>query len=61
MKDVIDVNALADYVPYWVAQYNHACDFTDYFPDHILAGWQYTDDGRIGRTSVDLNEWYLEL
>lgn len=61
LKDVIDVNALADYVPYWVAQYNQECNFTDYYPDHVLAGWQYTDDGHIGKTSVDLNEWYLDL
>lgn len=61
LEDVIDVASLADYVPYWVAQYNKRCDFTAEFPGHVLAGWQYSDQGYIGDMNVDMNEWYLDL
>nr|DAE77980.1 MAG TPA: hypothetical protein [Caudoviricetes sp.] len=61
LEDVISVPSLADYVPYWVAQYSNSCDFADEFPGHVLAGWQYSDQGYIGDTNVDMNEWYLEL
>ena len=61
LEDVIDVASLADYVPYWVAQYSRRCDFTVEFPGHVLAGWQYSDQDYIGDTNVDMNEWYLEL
>lgn len=61
LEDVVDVSALGDYVPYWVAQYSNSCSFADEFPDHVLAGWQYSDKGYIGNTNVDMNEWYLDL
>lgn len=61
LTDTINVNALADYVPYWVAQYNSTCDFKDYYPNNKLQGWQYTDNGNIAGMQVDLNEWYLDL
>lgn len=60
-EDVIDVEALADYVPYWVAQYSKHCDFPAEYPGKLLAGWQYSDSQNIGGTNVDMNEWYLEL
>lgn len=56
--DVLDINQLADYVPYWVAQYSSQCNFYDYFPDKKLFGWQYSDQEYIGATNVDMNEWY---
>lgn len=58
-RDVVDVNALADYVPYWIAQYDRRCEFHDYYPGKTLAGWQYTDKGNIAGKYVDMNEWYL--
>lgn len=61
LENVIDVAALADYVPYWVAQYNKKCDFPDEFPGKVLAGWQYSDSQSIGGVNVDFNEWYLDL
>ncbi|WP_432643352.1 GH25 family lysozyme [Acidaminococcus sp.] len=61
LEDAIDVSALGDYVPYWVAQYSKRCDFKDDYPDNVLAGWQYSDSQNIGGVNVDLNEWYLDL
>ncbi len=56
--DILDLYQIADYVPYWVAQYAAECDFKKYFPTKTLAGWQYSDSDHIGGTNVDLNEWY---
>lgn len=61
LEDVIDVEALADYVPYWVAQYNSHCDFKDEYPGKLLAGWQHSDSKTIGGVNVDMNDWYLNL
>ena len=59
LEDIIDVDQLADYVPYWVAQYGvRACEFKDDYPDKHLSGWQYTDREYIGSTEVDMNKWY---
>lgn len=58
--DNIDVSQLADYVPYWCAQYNSACDFTDYFPGKRLKCWQKTDSYDIDGCMYDENEWYDE-
>lgn len=57
--DVLKINQLADYVPYWCAQYNSVCNFKDYYPDKVLAGWQYSDSLHIGNMNVDMNEWYI--
>lgn len=38
LTDCINVNDLADYVPYWCAQYAEKCDFLDYYPDNRLTG-----------------------
>lgn len=59
LVNIVDVRAFADYVPYWVAQYNSTCDFKAYYPDNLLAGWQYSDTFNIGGMNVDVNEWYL--
>lgn len=61
LEDVINVASLADYVPYWVAQYSKHCDFQDEYPDNLLAGWQYSDSQSIGGVNVDMNDWYLDL
>lgn len=64
LEDIIDVAALADYVPYWVAQYDEDldhCGFADEYPNNVLAGWQYSDQHYIGDTNVDMNKWYLDL
>lgn len=61
LEDVIDVPALAVYVPYWVAQYSKRCEFKDDYPKNVLAGWQYSDSQSIGGVNVDFNEWYLDL
>ena len=59
LKDNVNVDALADYVPYWNCQYGSSqCDFKAEHPDKIVDGWQYSEDGDIGDTNVDLNEWY---
>lgn len=57
--DCINVNDLADYVPYWCAQYGTSeCGFLDSYPDNILAGWQWTDCYSIGGENYDMSEWY---
>lgn len=56
--DRINVNDLADYVPYWCAQYNDECNFHDYFPGRILHGWQFTEKFEIDGRNYDMSEWY---
>lgn len=59
LTDRINVNDLADYVPYWCAQYGTSeCSFHDSYPDNILAGWQWTDCYSIGGENYDMSEWY---
>ncbi len=58
ITDYMNLDDLADYVPVWIAQYAGACDFHDYFPSRILAGWQYTDSFEIDGRKYDLSEWY---
>lgn len=58
LTDCINVNDLADYVPYWCAQYAEKCDFLDYYPDNRLVGWQYTDSYIIDGNTYDLSVWY---
>lgn len=58
ITDCMNLDDLADYVPVWIAQYAGACDFHDYFPSRILAGWQYTDSFEIDGRKYDLSEWY---
>jgi len=54
----LKINLLADYVPYWCAQYGPRCRFKDYFPKKKLKGWQYTDVYTINGKKYDRNEWY---
>ena len=55
----IGVEDLADYVPYWCAQYGASeCGFRDSYPDSNLAGWQWTDGYSIGGENYDMSEWY---
>lgn len=58
LTDRINVNDLADYVPYWCAQYDNECNFYDYFPGRILQGWQFTDAFEIDGRIYDMSEWY---
>lgn len=58
LTDCINVNDLADYVPYWCAQYAEKCDFLDYYPENRLAGWQCTDSYNIDGNNYDLSVWY---
>lgn len=59
LTDCINVNDLADYVPYWCAQYGTSeCSFHDSYPSNILAGWQWTDCYSIGGQNYDMSEWY---
>lgn len=59
LETFIGVEDLADYVPYWCAQYGASeCGFHDSYPDNILAGWQWTDGYSIGGENYDMNEWY---
>lgn len=39
----IHIEDLADYVPYWVAQYNSHDDLSDEYPDNNIRIWQYSD------------------
>ena len=55
----LKINLLADYVPYWCAQYGPRGRFKDFFPRKKLKGWQYTDGYTIGGQKYDRNEWYL--
>lgn len=54
----LKINLLADYVPYWCAQYGPRCRFKDFFQRKKLRGWQYTDDYTINGKKYDRNEWY---
>ena len=58
LTDCLNLNDLADYVPYWCAQYAEKCDFLDYYPDNRLAGWQCTDSYIIDGNTYDLSVWY---
>ncbi|WP_110956146.1 GH25 family lysozyme [Anaerosinus massiliensis] len=42
-KDVINMDQLADYVPYWVAQYNYCNDLILEKPNKRIRIWQFTD------------------
>ena len=54
----LTIGLLADYVPYWCAQYSSRCRFKDFFPRKKLRGWQYTDGYVINGKKYDRNEWY---
>ena len=60
LTDHVNTWELADYVPYWVAQYGASrCDWKDENPDKLVMGWQFDDNCFLGDgTRIDLNEWY---
>ena len=58
MVNSIRPKLLADYVPWWIADYRGYNGFAKTYPDKHVAGWQYSDKGRIGVYDVDENEWY---
>ena len=58
VTDCINLDLLADYVPLWIAQYATQCDFKDYYPNRILAGWQFNDSFEIDGQKYDMSEWY---
>lgn len=58
ITDCMDITLLADYVPFWIAQYAKQCDFQEYFPNRILSGWQYTDSFEVDGNRYDMSEWY---
>lgn len=65
IRDRINVNSLAKYVPYWVsyAATNGGNPMTENMPGVKCAGWQYAIDGTNGETvggyGVDVSEWYI--
>lgn len=61
MTNSIRPNLLADYVPYWIADYRGYNGFAQDYPDKHVAGWQWSAHEYIGDTEVDMNEWYEEL
>lgn len=55
--DKINTDALASYVPYWVAAYSYSRNPLE-SSNLNVAGWQYRDDYPIGENYVDASEWY---
>ena len=53
----IHMDQLADYVPYWVAQYNRVCDLKTEQPNKIIRIWQYTDHYS-DELPYDANEYF---
>jgi GH25 family lysozyme M1 (1,4-beta-N-acetylmuramidase) len=61
LRDMINTDVLADYVPYWVADYSASCTYKEEFPNKNVMAWQYSDKGNIAGTEVDENLWYGAL
>lgn len=54
----VDPNALADYVPWWIAEYGVSqCDFPSQYPNKHLAAWQYSESENIDGVNVDTDQW----
>ena len=58
LTNIIDLKALPDYVPIWVAQYYPENSFAIENPNRICRMWQYTDCERIGNMGLDCNVYY---
>lgn len=58
LTNIIDLKALPDYVPIWVAQYYHQNSFAIENPHRICRLWQYTDCEQIGDMQLDCNIYY---
>lgn len=53
------INQLADYVPYWVAQYGSINnDFLLENPSKNVVGWQKSEEYLISGEYFDFSEWY---
>lgn len=61
MVNSIRPHLLADYVPWWIADYRGYCGFEDAYPTKHVAGWQYTDSQWLCGYQVDHNHWYDDL
>ena len=57
----IDVSQLADYVPYWVAQYGGTFTWQQDNPGKICAGHQYTENFDFNGVPVDMSEWLQQI
>ena len=57
----IDISQLADYVPYWVAQYGGIFTWQQDNPGKICAGHQYTESFDFNGTQVDMSEWFSRI
>jgi hypothetical protein len=57
----IDISQLADYVPYWVAQYRGTFTWQQDNPGKICAGHQYTESFDFNGTQVDMSEWFSRI
>ncbi|MGE1061189.1 GH25 family lysozyme [Megasphaera paucivorans] len=56
--NAINPNLLADYVPYWIAEYGVSqCDFPSQYPNKHMAAWQDSESGNIDGTNVDTDQW----
>lgn len=49
---------LADYVPWWIADYRGYNGFAQTYPAKHVSGWQWSDKEYINGVNVDMNEWY---
>lgn len=49
---------LPGYIPLWVAQYGKENTLKKLYPRKTISAWQYSDRGKIGNNTVDLNIWY---
>ena len=58
LTNVINTDALASYVPYWVAQYSSVNSFAAEHADKNIKMWQYTDRLNIDGTLFDGNIYY---
>lgn len=56
--DSIDVDALADYVQLWVANYSFVNYWNEENPHRKAMLWQYSDSYAIGDDVYDVEEWY---
>lgn len=57
----IDVSQLADYVPYWVAQYGGTFTWAQEHPKKRCAGHQYTESFDFHGIPVDMSEWFQKI
>lgn len=54
----LNLKSIPKYVPLWVAQYGKENKLKKWFPNKYIAAWQYSERGKIGDVSVDLDIWY---